>query len=390
MKKIFFKITLIFIFIFLGNNILKIEAIDIVPTIPDGNYAFLQNVDGKNVNVFTSSWSFGTYSECNTARDKYQKENIGAILTVCVQQSLQKSMGVEPSAYPVVPKTGGTKNSTIYNLLAPIGGITCMDSSGQDTKCISNDIGKYLNIIFKLAIGICAALAVIMLIINGVKYMGDESVFGKTESKKSMFSAIVGLLIALGAWALLNTINPALTGQNGLSISSADAEIAGDTDVPTIFNKNTLPTGIICDGGKQNIPNIAKSFAKKMTYEMGAKGIPGPENTIKLDCSGFVNYVLDCAGSNFVSGGTISIFSNAEKVTSISGAKVNNIDLKIGDLVGWKAGENAEKFGHVMIYIGNGNVQVADSHGTKVVGEALGIFPITQYQARIKYIKRIP
>ena len=43
-----------------------------------------------------------------------------------------------------------------------------------------------------------------------------------------------------------------------------------------------------------------------------------------------------------------------------------------------------------MIYIGNGNVQVADSHGTKVVGEALGIFPITQYQARIKYIKRIP
>ncbi|MCX6753524.1 MAG: pilin, partial [Candidatus Nomurabacteria bacterium] len=150
----------------------------------------------------------------------------------------------------VTPVNVATNNS-IYTMLAPIGGIERMDSSGtdptcaNDPKCITNDIGKYLNIIFKLAIGICAALAVIMLIINGVKYMGDESVFGKTEAKKNMFGAIVGLLIALGAWALLNTINPALTGQNGLSISQAsvvlDPEVHGDSP-------QTAQNGTFCAG----------------------------------------------------------------------------------------------------------------------------------------------
>lgn len=341
--------------------------------------------EDKANNLNTTELEAQITSLVNIVENAARAAVVAAEKKVFIEQTLSDSL---VSISPV----NKSKNESIYKLLAPIGGITCMDSSGQDPKCITNDIGKYLNIIFKLAIGISAALAVIMLIINGVKYMGDESVFGKTEAKKQMFGAIVGLLIALGSWALLNTINPALTGQNGLSISAAEIEIAGDTDVPINFNKNTLPTGIVCSGGKANIPNIVSSFAKKMTYEMGAKGVAGPENTIKLDCSGFVNYVLRCADINAISGGTASIFSNAEKViqTSIQGTKINNKELNIGDLVGWRAGENGEKFGHVMIYIGNGQLQLADSHGTKVIGGALGTFPISKYQPRIKYVKRIP
>ncbi|MFA7000199.1 MAG: pilin [Candidatus Paceibacterota bacterium] len=138
---------------------------------------------------------------------------------------LINNKNTQDQAIDVTPKINVAENNSIYKMLAPIGNITCMDSSGQDTKCISNDIGKYLNVIFKFAIGLCAALAVIMLIIAGVSYMGDESVFGKTEAKKKMFSAILGLVIALGAWALLNTINPALTGKGGLVIDTASVEI---------------------------------------------------------------------------------------------------------------------------------------------------------------------
>ncbi|MFA6354935.1 MAG: pilin [Candidatus Paceibacterota bacterium] len=143
------------------------------------------------------------------------------------------------AADPAVDVTGKTvvpENKSVYTMLAPIGNITCMDSSEENKiskKCLTNNIGEYLNVIFKLAIGICAALAVIMLILNGVKYMGDESIFGKTEAKSKMFGAIIGLLIALGAWALLNTINPALTGVGGLNISTAEVKldplVYGDT-----------------------------------------------------------------------------------------------------------------------------------------------------------------
>lgn len=137
----------------------------------------------------------------------------------------------------VTPKINVAENKSIYKMLVPLPGITCMDSSGQDPNCIPNDIGKYLNFIFKFAIGLCAALAVIMLIIAGVSYMGDESVFGKTEAKKKMFSAILGLIIALGAWALLNTINPDLTGKNGLVIDTASVEIQPNS----IYVKEATP-----------------------------------------------------------------------------------------------------------------------------------------------------
>ena len=124
-----------------------------------------------------------------------------------------------------VAPQNGTSGSSIYTMLAPIGDIKCMDNTGTDKSCISNNIGEYLNVIFKLAIGICALLAVIMLIINGITYMGDESIFSKTEAKSKMYSAIIGLLIALGAWALLNTINPALTGLGGINIDPASVDV---------------------------------------------------------------------------------------------------------------------------------------------------------------------
>ena len=136
------------------------------------------------------------------------------------QPNSQAPVNIAPGSITTI------QNKTTYKFLAPLPGMkTCMDSSGVDKNCIGNNIGEYLNVIFKLIIGICAALAVIMLIINGITYMGDESVFGKTEAKSKMYSAIFGLLIALGAWALLNTINPALTGQGGLSIAGANIEV---------------------------------------------------------------------------------------------------------------------------------------------------------------------
>lgn len=254
--------------------------------------------------------------------------------------------------------------------------------------------GNYLNIIIKLVIGIAAVLAMVMIVMGGIEYMTSELVSGKEAGKETITHAILGLLIALGAFLILNTINPQLLNACLDKLPIATIEIGGDTDMPTVFNKNSLPSGIVCSGNKSNIPNIVKSFSGKMTYEMGAKGNAGPNNTIKLDCSGFVNYVLDCANSNFVSGGTASIFSNAEKVTSISGNKVNNKDLQIGDLVGWRAGDlTTDKYGHVMIYVGNGNVEVADSNGgggKHPVGGALGIFNISKYQNSIKFIRRIP
>jgi lipoprotein-anchoring transpeptidase ErfK/SrfK len=120
----------------------------------------------------------------------------------------------------------------VYTLLAPIG--TLVNAP--------ENMGDYFNIIFKIAIGLCAALAVVMIVISGIQYMGDESVFSKTEAKSKITSAIFGLLIALGSWALLNTINPDLLGGKGVNIKQVSAEIidlpdAGDGDIDPDFAK---------------------------------------------------------------------------------------------------------------------------------------------------------
>ncbi len=97
-------------------------------------------------------------------------------------------------------------DQTKYKLLAPLPGVG--DSS--DNVNTETGLGSYLNAMIKLFIGICAVLSVVMLVVGGLEYMTSELAHTKEAGKERMWQAVLGLLIALGAWALLNTINPNL------------------------------------------------------------------------------------------------------------------------------------------------------------------------------------
>lgn len=71
-------------------------------------------------------------------------------------------------------------------------------------------LGSYLNLMLKLFIGICAVLAVVMIIIGGLEYLTSELVSSKESGKDRITNAVLGLVLALGAYALLFTINPDL------------------------------------------------------------------------------------------------------------------------------------------------------------------------------------
>lgn len=59
---------------------------------------------------------------------------------------------------------------------------------------------------FKWGVGAAVFLAVIMLIVGGVQYMGSESLFTKGAGVKRMQAALGGLLIALASILILTTI----------------------------------------------------------------------------------------------------------------------------------------------------------------------------------------
>lgn len=79
------------------------------------------------------------------------------------------------------------------------------------------DIEKYLRVLYIVAIGAAALLAVAKLILAGFKYVTSSIVSNKESAKKDIWSALLGLLIVLIAVVLLTTLNPALTNLPALN-----------------------------------------------------------------------------------------------------------------------------------------------------------------------------
>ncbi len=92
-----------------------------------------------------------------------------------------------------------------YTLLEPIG--------SRDSRIPSSPGGlkKYLETIFIYAIIVAAFLAVVEIVIGGVQYaVVGVSESAKSDAKDRITKALLGLLLALSAWLILNTINPNL------------------------------------------------------------------------------------------------------------------------------------------------------------------------------------
>lgn len=132
-----------------------------------------------------------------------------------------------------------------YVPLAPLpgtgAGTTCIpNQTPPDPNCNVNSISTYLPGIFKLAIEVAAALAVIMITIGGIEYIGSESISTKEAGKKKIENSLIGLLLAIGAVIILSTINPNLVSFN-LSINQY-------TPPPPPTGGPTPPGAITCPG----------------------------------------------------------------------------------------------------------------------------------------------
>ncbi len=138
----------------------------------------------------------------------------------------------------ILPQTSQTPttppSTTSYHLLAPL---PCPENTPGCTKKMINDfnttggLSNYLNPMIKIFIGLCAVLSVIMIIAGGIEYMTSELSHSKEAGKERIIQAILGLVIALGSWALLNTINPNLLNSE-FKIDNATV-VVPETETPT-------------------------------------------------------------------------------------------------------------------------------------------------------------
>lgn len=108
-----------------------------------------------------------------------------------------------------------------YTLLEPL-----TDPSGG-TITSTSDLGNYLQFAFQFTIGITGVLAVIMIILGGVRYLSTDAISGKEEGRSMITGAIGGLLLAILSWLILNTINPKLLEFNVLPSSESSSSSGG-------------------------------------------------------------------------------------------------------------------------------------------------------------------
>lgn len=106
---------------------------------------------------------------------------------------------------------GGIENAD-YILLAPVEGITKGDCNFSDanSRC-TTDVATFVKGAFRLVIGVASALAVLLIMFEGLQYIMTANEKNKTKSKERIKEILLGLLLAVSSVLILNLVDPAFT-----------------------------------------------------------------------------------------------------------------------------------------------------------------------------------
>lgn len=110
------------------------------------------------------------------------------------------------------------------------------------------DLPNYIKAVFNLIIGIAGAIAVLAFIIGAIRYLTSAGNPGRIgEAKKTIFSAVVGLVLLLSSFLIMTTINSKLTELKTYEIKPINLEgtylVGGGKKVPcpiAVFDINEL------------------------------------------------------------------------------------------------------------------------------------------------------
>jgi len=288
----------------------------------------------------------------------------------------------------------------------------------------AKNLAEYITKIYEYALFVLVPLAIVVIIWAGFLWLlagGDVPKI--SNAKKYISGAVTGLIIAFLSYIILSFFG--LTTLTSLQIEYIEEIPSEDLNIPlnpaidknfaTELSLTPTPGSIYCpkSGGAAVMEQITKSTYGKVTYRFGGKGGRPPYSEIKsqymqyntycpsgtvcLDCSGYANFVIKCAGLKSYGGGTFHIFGcgqcrNSEVIRSFTATSVNGIPLKPGDLVGYPTGCEKDVIGHVWVYVGNGVLyESRGGHTGRQPGNAIRATPFGKYNwlNKTKCIRRI-
>lgn len=207
-----------------------------------------------------------------------------------------------PSSCDATPSTTVSSGSLSYTPLENLPGF-----EGQ-----SGDFATYFGNLYKLALWIVAISALFMAIVGGFLYLssaGNTSTLG--TAKKTIVSALVGLVIALISWLLLDTINGdltnlKLTGLTG-SIGSGTGTTAGATATAGTGSGGSTTSGTYTHA--EAVAALSAAGIGVTSTKAGCLGVDAVDCTTleqipKAAIDDLISIKKDCGCSFNVTGGT--------------------------------------------------------------------------------------
>lgn len=374
------------------------------------------NLDGISCKPISKTTALTSSCSCKTIAPQYTTQaGCSTLSTYLLKQSkiTQQCIWKIPEGYK--PGDDGITKKIEWKPLAPslainIPTIKPFTTEGMDKPDTEGNvyipyIGQYAAGVYKYLLLIAGIIAAVRILAAGFNYIiagGDSQKI--EEAKSGIGHALIGLVLVLGSYLLLYTINPDLVQFKSLKIKVVEnIELTGGDSGPDAgtgkLNSGKVDInipktlGINCPGSGGDFASIAQSFKGKVTYVLGGKGNI-TDGTMHMDCSRFVSYVYNCAGYK-LNTWTANLFTNknAEKINSYTAGNppvINGTPLKSGDLVGWRQGENGEKNGHVMMYVsGDQFIHNSSMQNGKDSGKGVKTFQANSSLAkRFKYVVR--
>jgi hypothetical protein len=105
-----------------------------------------------------------------------------------------------------------------YELLAPLpcdaGTTGCTGSSLSNIDTSSPVV--YIKLMYQILISLAVVIAVFIIVLGGIQTMSTDNISQKTEGKKKIKQALIGLVLVASSWIILYTVNPDILNLNAL------------------------------------------------------------------------------------------------------------------------------------------------------------------------------
>lgn len=91
-------------------------------------------------------------------------------------------------------------------------------------------LGEFLKGLFTVLIVIAGIMAFVMIVLGAITYATTDSFSGSEHGRDMIWNAVMGLVLALGAWIILNAINPNLASNLSITIPKVSMNPAFEPD----------------------------------------------------------------------------------------------------------------------------------------------------------------